>query len=136
MTSKVSENRGKLIFFVDDDKMILNLLEYTFRSKDDYEVKTFRSGEECIAAMNENPDIVVLDHVFSKEGEDLISGLETLKKLRKLGHNLPIIMLSNQEDKDLIPEFIKHGAFRYIAKDSFFIDSLIEAIELAMTKVN
>jgi DNA-binding NtrC family response regulator len=129
MEFKLSDNMGKLIFFVDDDKMILNLLEYTFKSRDDYDVKTFRSGEECLhAIIDEKPDIIVLDHIFST-GEAQMDGLETLKKIREAGSNIPVIMLTSQEDEKLIPEFMKHGATKYIAKDSFFIDSLIESID-------
>ena len=40
--------KTKLVFFVDDDKMIINLLEYTFKSRQGIEVKTFFSGEECL----------------------------------------------------------------------------------------
>jgi two-component system, OmpR family, response regulator len=136
MEPKLPDSKGKLIFFVDDDKLILNLLEYTFKSRDDYEVKSFPSGEECLAALNENPDIIVLDHIFLKNGESLTSGLEILKKLRERGYGLPVIVLSNQQDDNLIPEFLKYGAFRYIQKDSYFIDTLIETIEEAMTEVN
>jgi CheY-like chemotaxis protein len=122
---------GKLIFFADDDKMILNLLEYTFSSRNDYEVKTFKSGEELLKALDQKPDLIVLDHFFTKSGENLMTGLDTLKKIRENNYNLPIIMLSNQPDDKLVPEFEKHNA-KYIPKDSFFIDSLIESINQAV----
>ena len=40
--------KNKLIFFVDDDKMMLNLMEYTFKCREGFEVKSYFSGEECI----------------------------------------------------------------------------------------
>jgi DNA-binding NarL/FixJ family response regulator len=119
---------GKLLFFVDDDKMILNLMEYTFRSRDGYDVQTFFSGEDCIDNLNLNPDIIVLDHIFNHK-EDSMSGLETLKKIMKSHEKISVIILSGQEDRNLIPKFIENGAKRYIPKDNFFIDNLIEAIE-------
>jgi DNA-binding NarL/FixJ family response regulator len=119
---------SKLVFFVDDDKMILNLLEYTFKSRSGIQVKTFFSGEECLENMHLKPDLVVIDHVFPEEKGHL-SGLEIIKKMREVDKDVSIIVLSSQQDKDLIPEFLKVGAKQYISKDDYFIDALIESIE-------
>lgn len=119
---------NKLVFFVDDDKMILNLLEYTFKSRQGIDVKTFFSGEECLENMKLKPDLIVLDHIFPEETGQL-SGLEVIKKLREIDKNVTIIVLSSQQDEKLIPEFLKSGAKQYISKDDYFIDALIESIE-------
>ena len=118
----------KLVFFVDDDKMILNLLEYTFKSRAGIQVKTFFSGEECLENMHLKPDLVVLDHLFPEETGQL-SGLDVIKKMREADKNVSIIVLSSQQDEELIPEFLKVGAKQYISKDDYFIDALIETIE-------
>jgi DNA-binding response OmpR family regulator len=119
---------SKLVFFVDDDKMILNLLEYTFKSRAGIEVKTFFSGEECLENMNLKPDLVVMDHVFPADTGQL-SGLDAIREMRKADKEVSIIVLSSQEDEKLIPEFLKAGANQYISKDDYFIDALIESIE-------
>jgi DNA-binding NarL/FixJ family response regulator len=119
----------KLIFIVDDDKVILNLLEYTFKSLSGFEVRTFNSGEDCIRNMGLKPDLVVLDHMFYLQGNNLMSGLETLKELRKIDKEIPVIILSSQEDKLLIREFIQNGASKYIPKEDYFIDTLVESVE-------
>jgi len=118
----------KLVFFVDDDKMILNLLEYTFKSRSGIEVKTFFSGEECLENMHLKPDLVVLDHLFPDDTGQL-NGLDVIKKMRKADEEVSIIVLSSQQDENLIPEFLKYGAKQYISKDDYFIDALIESIE-------
>ena len=119
----------KLIFIVDDDKVILNLLEYTFKSRDGFEVRTFNSGEECLKNMNMMPDLIVLDHLFYLQGKESMSGLETLKELRRLDLKVPVIILSGQEDLTLIREFILNGAMKYIPKEDYFIDVLVESVE-------
>ena len=119
---------NKLVFFVDDDKMILNLLEYTFKSRSGIQVKTFFSGEECLENMHLKPDLVVLDHLFPEETGQL-SGLDVIKKMRAADKEVSIIVLSSQQDENLIPEFLKVGAKQYISKDDYFIDALIESIE-------
>jgi DNA-binding NtrC family response regulator len=119
----------KLIFIVDDDKVILNLLEYTFKSRAGYCVKTFDSGEECLKNLDLDPDLIVLDHLFYLRGVVGMSGLETLKELRKINPVVPVIILSGQEDLGLIREFIKYGAIKYIPKADYFIDVLVESVE-------
>ena len=120
--------KDKLIFFVDDDKMILNLLEYTFKSRQGTRVQTFFSVEECLQNMHMKPDLVVMDHMF-QEREGHINGIETIKQLKQIDKNLTVIVLSSQKDENLISEFLKNGASKYIAKENFFIDELIDAIE-------
>ena len=120
---------GKLIFFVDDDKMILNLLEYTFHNRKQYVVKTFYSGEQCIENLHLQPNLIVLDHVLSAPGKDLMNGLETLKKIHKLSPDVPVIILTGHGDDELLSEFMENGASRFLTKDDYFIDSLIETME-------
>jgi DNA-binding NarL/FixJ family response regulator len=120
--------KDKLVFFVDDDKMILNLLEYTFKSRQGLRVKTFFSGEECIQNLYLNPDIVVLDHVFQSEKPNL-NGIEILKRLKKLKKKIRVIILSKHKDERIISEYLKNGAAKYIPKENFFIDELIESID-------
>ena len=119
----------KLIFIVDDDKVILNLLEYTFKSREGYNVRTFDSGEDCLNNLHLNPDLIVLDHLFYLRGINGLSGLETLKELRIKCPDVPVIILSGQEDLTLIREFIKNGAVKYIPKADYFIDVLVESVE-------
>jgi DNA-binding NtrC family response regulator len=120
--------KNKLIFFVDDDKMILNLLEYTFKSRQGMQVQTFFSGEECLQNIHMKPDLVVMDHLFP-EGEGHLNGMETLKRIKKIDKNITVIVLSCQKDKNMISEFLRNGASKYITKDNFFIDELIDTIE-------
>ncbi len=123
----------KLIFFIDDDKMMLNLMEYTFQSRDGYEVKSFFSGEDCIRNLYHNPDLIVLDYILGEDDETSMSGLETLKQIRKSRADLPVIILSREKDEGLINEFIKVGAKKYVVKDDYFIDTLITAIQKHFT---
>jgi DNA-binding response OmpR family regulator len=120
---------SKKIFFVDDDKMILNLLEYTFQSRQDYQVITFLKGEECLRNMDQQPELIVLDHILSGPGEDGLNGLDTLIEIRKIDKEVPVVILTGQGDDSLLSDFMEHGANRYLTKDDFFIDSLIETIQ-------
>ncbi len=120
---------NKLIFFVDDDKMILHLLEYVFHNLEEYAFKSFTSGEECLANIQLKPDVIVLDHLFTIGDKTMMSGMDVLRKILDVNSESKVIMLTSQDNRELIPEFIKSGAIRYIAKDSYFIDTLVDAIK-------
>jgi len=120
---------SKLIFFIDDDKMILNLLEYTFQSRQDYHVVSYLSGEECLENLHKKPSLIVLDHVLAGMGENSLNGMETLKEIRKVNKDVPVVILTGQGDDLLLSSFMENGANRYLTKDDFFIDSLIETIQ-------
>lgn len=120
---------SKLIYFVDDDKMIINLLEYTFQSRGEYNVKSFESGEECLKALDQQPDLVVLDHKLSNGGDDKMDGIETLEKIKGITTEVPIVILTGYGSEELSQEFIKKGADRFLTKDDYFIDSLIAVVK-------
>jgi DNA-binding response OmpR family regulator len=120
---------SKLIFFIDDDKMILNLLEYTFQSRQDYHVVCFRTGEECLENLDQQPSLIVLDHILADRDSERLNGLDTLKEIRKVNQKVPVVILTGQGDETLLSEFMENGADRYLTKDHFFIDSLIETIQ-------
>ena len=120
---------SRLIFFIDDDKVILNLLEYTFQSRHDYNVNCYRGGEECLENLHLNPNLIVLDHILEGSGNNTLNGLETLKEIRKINREVPVVILTGQGDDQLLTEFMENGADRYLTKDDYFINSLIETIE-------
>lgn len=120
---------SKLIFFVDDDKMIINLLEYTFQSRQLYQVMTFNSGEECLESLNNSPDIIVLDYQLSLDDETRMTGLETLEKIKDWDAGIPVIMLTAHGDAELKELAKKKGAEKFLTKDDYFIDSLVSEIE-------
>ena len=119
----------KLIFFVDDDKMMLNLMEYTFNCREGFSVKSYFSGEECVNNLSLNPDIIVLDYILGEADSTSMSGLETMKKIHNVNEKIPVVILSREKDEGLIDEFIKLGAKKYVVKDDYFIDTLVETIE-------
>jgi DNA-binding response OmpR family regulator len=119
----------KLIFFVDDDKMMLNLMEYTFKCREGFEVKSYFSGEDCINNIDLDPNLIVLDYYMGSHEDNALSGLDTLKKIREAGKDIPVIILSREKSEDTIAEFLKYGAQKYVVKDDYFIDTLIDTIE-------
>ena len=82
----------------------------------------------CLKNLDLKPDLIVLDHIFSLCGQTNMTGLDTLKELRKTDQTTPVIILSSQDDTSLVHEFIMNGAAKYITKKDYFIDTLIESV--------
>jgi response regulator of citrate/malate metabolism len=114
---------------VDDDKMMLNLMEYTFKCREGFDVKSFFSGEECLEHLHLKPSLIVLDYYLGEGESTVMSGLDTLKKINEKNCNIPVVILSREKDKTLIGQFMQYGAMQYVIKDDFFINTLIETVE-------
>lgn len=124
----MNEAEGRLIFFVDDDKLILNLMEYVFQSKNGYRIRTFTSGEECLSHLHLNPDLVILDYYFKDNGTSAMNGLDIMKEIQSNNQKIPVIVLSGVADSAVKDEFLKLGAKGFIYKDDYFVDVLEKAI--------
>jgi CheY-like chemotaxis protein len=94
----------------------------------DYEMKTFFSGEECLRNLEMRPDMIVLDHSFTSNGAGDMSGMETLMEIKKINRSLPVVILTAMEDENLKNEYLSKGAARFIQKNDYFIDTLMETI--------
>lgn len=118
----------KLIFVIDDDPLILALVKKNL--EDDFdEVRTFQYGEECLDDLEDNPDLIILDYLFvSKEGSDRMDGKMILEKVLAYNKEIPVIMLSGQEDGDVVLELARMGIEDYVIKDQSFISNLKEVI--------
>ena len=100
-----------LLFIIDDDPSIIKFLKYWVEDKLDYKTKTFSNGLKALDCLDENPDLILLDIMMPE-----ISGIEILQKIKKTHPELPVIILSGQEDVDIAVKAIKMGAFDYISK--------------------
>ncbi len=114
------------IFVVDDDCHYARLLSYRLDKHPDYEVRVFRSGEEVLKHLEEQPDLMLLDIMMPG-----IGGLETLRKVREHNPPIPVVMVSAQGVVETAVEAMKLGAYDYITKghDEFVkLDVLVKNI--------
>lgn len=123
-------NKRKLIFVVDDDPFINQLMVKRFNS-DNILVEAFEYGEDCLAVLDKKPDLIVLDYYFFKSGVDVLNGMEVFDKIRELDEDVPVIMLSGQDRGDVVLELARKGITDYVIKDN----SLISNLEVAMKEI-
>ena len=98
------------ILIVDDEKNIVDIIAFNLK-KEGYTVITAADGEEGVQkAMEENPDLILLDIMMPK-----MDGYEVCKKIREK-KNTPIIMLTARaEELDKVLG-LELGADDYIPK--------------------
>ncbi len=101
------------VLIIDDDQD-LTAIFVTILKKEGFEMLTAQDGNTGIAKIKaENPDLILLDQVLPD-----ISGNDILKKVKddpSTAH-IPVIILSNFSQKELVDEALTHGAVEYIFK--------------------
>lgn len=117
----------KLIFMVDDDPLINTLVVKRFTSEG-YLVEAFENGDDCLNALNRNPDLIILDYFFVRGNKELMNGMEVFDKIKKVRPEIPVIMLSGQDKGEIVLEFARKGIADYVIKDNNLIDNLNVAI--------
>ncbi len=104
------------IFLVDDDALFLKSLEIEFLENADFIVETYSTGELCIANINNNPDVVILDYQLDGIVENAMNGIETLDKIKAFNPEIPVVMLSSQDKIEVAINCMHHKAFDYVVK--------------------
>jgi len=117
----------KLIFIVDDDPFI-NMLVVKRFSSEGYKLESFQYGEECLNALDKNPDLIILDYFFVNNDREVMNGMEVFDKIKEAKPDLPVIMLSGQEKGEIVLELARKGIDDYIIKDNNLIENLTTAI--------
>ncbi|MBI3520865.1 MAG: response regulator [Bacteroidetes bacterium] len=111
------KNESKItLFLVDDDALFLKSLEIDFIEHADFNIKTFATGELCIANLSKNPDIIILDYHLDGIDENAMNGIETLDKLKEYNQDIPVVMLSSQDKIEVAVSCMRHKAFDYVVK--------------------
>jgi CheY-like chemotaxis protein len=71
-------------------------------------------GKEALRKLStEKPDVVFLDYEMP-----IMNGKETLKAIRSISEykNLPIVMVTSHDEKDLVRELLSYGVSAYLIK--------------------
>ncbi len=99
------------VFIIDDDPDYAALLQYQLRRQADPVLDLFSTGEDAVAHLDRDPDLVLCDVVMPGQG-----GLETLRKIKALRPELPVVMVSAQSVVSVALEAVQLGAYDYVTK--------------------
>lgn len=118
-------NKKEKILVVDDEQNNTLIIEEDLQERD-FTVFSADNGEDGIELYKkEKPDLVLLDVMMPG-----IDGIETLKRMKKINKNTPIIMISAHATINTAVEAMKIGARDFLLKPVFLeqLDARIDEI--------
>ena len=120
--------KSYLIHVVDDEPITRKGIALALRKK--YRAKIFSTAEAAIASMTrETPDMILLDI-----GLPGMSGIEALEKIRQQYPEMLVIMITANEDIDLVVSVVKSGAYNYVVKP-IQMDALMISVQNALETI-
>lgn len=120
-----------IIFIVEDNPVYAKTLESSIRSKFQKikEIKIFPVGETCLLELNRNPDLIIIDYFLDAKYYDAETGLQIIQKIRAEKPETNIVVLSSQNEIDVVIETSKIHHCTYIKKDDKAFERLEEVIK-------
>ena len=116
----------KKILIVEDDESLRNALKYKINREGFSALIAKDGGEGLEIGIKEKPDLILLDVLMPK-----MNGVTMLKKLREnsWGKNVPVLLLSNDDDPEHIRETLKDNAVDYLIKSDWELGNIIKRIK-------
>ena len=111
------------IFVVEDDEWYNRLLVHTLSLNPDYEIQSFTTGKDCLANLYQEPDIITLDYRLPD-----MKGLEVLKQIKEINEDIQFILISEQDDIEVVVTLLRHGAYDYIVKSKDIRERLLNTV--------
>lgn len=99
------------ILFVDEDKVILNILKSRYLNKG-YEVISFDNLLDCLNFLETTEVDAIITELYTKN----MNADDFLMKLNELEINTPVIILSSQKNESSVKRLLNLGAVDYIYK--------------------
>lgn len=119
------------IFVVEDDEWYNRLLVHNLSLNPDYVIESFSNGKDCLNNLDKNPDVVTLDYRLPD-----MQGLEILKRIKAENEEIQVILISEQDEIDVVVELLKFGAYDYIVKSRDIRERLLNTIQNIRNGVN
>lgn len=118
--------KKKIILIVEDDEVLLRALYLLFH-KGEFTIASASDGEMALKMTERlNPDIVLLDLLMPKmNGFDYLRSIKANANLK----NIPVIVLSNLDDKDDIEKAKALGAEDYFIKSDTDLSTLFKRVK-------
>jgi CheY-like chemotaxis protein len=120
---KENNNTAYTVFVVEDSDVYRSILVHALeegKKKDmyDFKVMDFPSGEKCLQYLYLRPDIIVLDHYLNGSGFiNNMDGLSILSRIRRFCPGTDVVIMSCQENIEVVKQFMRQGVKDYIKKE-------------------
>jgi DNA-binding NarL/FixJ family response regulator len=105
------------LFLVEDDPMFAEMMMDYLKTKPQWEVTYYPTGEDCVKEAYRDPDVVIIDYHLDSLKSNGMNGIDTMVQIKKVAPGAHCIFLSGQEKYGVALQTISHGAENYIFKD-------------------
>ena len=120
----------KNIFIVDDDPIMSEMLKDYLVDNWSHNVIVLGTGEECLTRMHEYPDIIILDYILNSVQKDAINGMAILQIIQAKYPKIRVIMLSGQQQLELMKKSLEQGAEKYVLKSQDAFDEIADLVNV------
>ena len=100
------------IFIVEDDELYGAMLRHHLSLNPDNEVELFTNGKDFIKNLYKNPSMISLDYRLPD-----MTGMEVLQRIKEYDTEIPVVIVSGQEDVGTAVDLLKKGVYDYFVKD-------------------
>jgi two-component system response regulator FixJ len=115
-----------IVHVIDDDEALRESLTFLLRTAD-LEAKSYASAAAFLDAL----PVAGLGCIVTDIRMPGLSGLDLLRRLRELGSNIPVIVITGHADVPLAVEAMKFGAVDFLEKP-FNDNILLESVRTAL----
>lgn len=119
------------ITIVEDDPLYGELIKYHLSLNPDFELTLFTNGKDVLNSLHQTPDLICMDY-----GLPDYTGDKLLKEIQMVNNQVPIIVISAQEEINVAVELLKAGARDYIIKDDHAKEHLWKSINQIRENLN
>jgi two-component system OmpR family response regulator len=135
-TAEKTFSVSKPLFIVEDNNVYARLLKVVIQTHfpEIKEIEIFPIGELCLAEMDKNPGIVIMDYFLNTEytaDDEKHNGLAIIKRIKSKYPDTNILLLSAQTNIDVALEATNQYGCSYVrkGKDAFNqVEDFIRAI--------
>ena len=124
MSDKIMAKYLLKVFVIEDDEFYSSLIKKSLENDERFDVTVFPDGSSFLENLREEPDIVTIDHYLPD-----MEGLEVLKKVREHNEDIIPIIVSGQEEVEVVVQAYRLGARDYIIKKGNSVKELVESIK-------
>lgn len=111
------------IFIVEDDPWYAEVLEYHLSLNPDFTIERFETGAQLLSRLNDAPDFISIDYSLPD-----MDGVELYHAIRKTLQDVPVVVVSGQENISVAIQLLKIGVHDYILKDEHTKDLLWNSV--------
>ncbi|MFW5831752.1 MAG: sigma-54-dependent transcriptional regulator, partial [Prolixibacteraceae bacterium] len=112
------------IFVVEDNEWYNRLLVHNLSLNPDYDVESYTTGKDCLKNLYKSPDVITLDYRLPDA-----KGLDILKRIKAENEDIQVILISEQDDIEVVVDLLKYGAYDYIVKSDNIRERLLNTVQ-------